>query len=130
MKDWMMARLSVSALRSDLALILRKVEHENYTYIVSRHDRPVAAMIPMHSFRLLQEIEIAAIQEGVETASDPAPDAAEPIIAEAVKAGKPTGYLRLLLRRREARRARRAGRAEAEAREERAADRWLGGASR
>ena len=130
MKDWMMARLSVSALRSDLALILRKVEHENYTYIVARHDRPVAAMIPMHSFRLLQEIEIAAIQEGVETASDPAPDAAEPIIAEAVKAGKPTGYLRRLLRRREARRARRAGRAEAEAREERAADRWLGGAAR
>lgn len=124
MKDFMMARICVSALRNDLARILRKTEHENYTYVIARHGNPVAALIPMHSFALLQDIEIAAVRERIDTRGQPEPDPTAAALAAEAEAGNPVRYLRLLLRRREARRATRAAQAEAEAVEDRANVRW------
>ena len=59
-------RVNVSTLRDDLALALRKVEYGGLCYVVSRYDRPVAALVSMETLRQFWDWQLDGEHEDTE----------------------------------------------------------------
>ncbi len=88
--------ISVTALRPDLALVLDRVLYAHCNYIVSKHGKAVAAIVPMAKWKLLNEVQDAARAEDVAEMIEETPFAAEEAeIAQAEGESRPAFYMRL-----------------------------------
>ena len=107
--------ISVSTLRDDLAKVMRKVEQEDFTYLIRRHGSAVVAMVPMSAAVALWEAGILEGRSGAEKEVSPAlPEEVVEEVVEFAEGGPLKGYLNRLKSRRAARKTKRAALAKAE----------------
>ena len=52
-----MDALSMAAVRKDLADLIGKVHYRKERMVITRHDKPVAALVPMDDVELLERLE-------------------------------------------------------------------------
>ena len=52
-----MNALSMAAVRKDLAELIGKVQYRKERMIITRHDKPVAALVPVDDAALLEKLE-------------------------------------------------------------------------
>lgn len=52
-----MDALSMATVRKDLAELIGKVQYRKERMIITRHDKPVAALVPVDDAALLEELE-------------------------------------------------------------------------
>lgn len=52
-----MDALSMATVRKDLAKLIGKVQYRKERMIITRHDKPVAALVPVDDAALLEELE-------------------------------------------------------------------------
>ena len=52
-----MDALSMATVRKDLAELISKVQYRKERMIITRHDKPVAALVPVDDAALLEELE-------------------------------------------------------------------------
>ena len=52
-----MDALSMATVRKDLAELIGKVQYRKERLIITRHDKPVAALVPVDDATLLEELE-------------------------------------------------------------------------
>ena len=70
-------QLAISEARRQLAAIVDRVQHQNETYIVERHGRPAAALVPvkvLETWRHEREALFRAIREMQDANADADPD--------------------------------------------------------
>ena len=60
-----MRKMSVSAVRDDLAETVRRVEYRGERVVLTRHNKPVAALVTAEDLELLEALEDKADLEAV-----------------------------------------------------------------
>jgi prevent-host-death family protein len=81
-------KLGVTEARREFSTIVERVQHEGDTYIVSRHGRPAAAVVPVQVYESWkrQRDEFFELIRKAQHQADLDPEEADRLVAEAVAA--------------------------------------------
>ena len=80
--------LGITKARQEFTTIVEKVQHQGETYIINRHGKPVAAVVPMQVYEgwKRQRDEFFEFIRDAQQQADLSPDEAEHIAEEAIQA--------------------------------------------
>ncbi len=82
--------LGVTQARAELSTLVEQVQHQGDTYIINRHGKPAAAIVPIQVYEewKRQRNEFFEFIRQAQQQADLEPQEAEQIAAEAVKAAR------------------------------------------
>lgn len=88
MRELMEKQLGVTKARQEFSTIVEQVQHRGDTYIISRHGKPAAAVVPVQVYELWrrQRAEFFDLIREMQHEADLDPEEAERLAAEAVAA--------------------------------------------
>lgn len=88
MRELMEKQLGVTKARQEFSTIVEQVQHRGDTYIISRHGKPAAAVVPVQVYELWrrQRAEFFDLIREMQQEADLDPEEAERLAAEAVAA--------------------------------------------
>lgn len=88
MKSLMERNLGITEARGDFSNIVERVQYQGDTYIINRHGKPAAAVVPVEVYETWkrQRQEFFDLVRGMQQKADLDPEEAERLAAEAVAA--------------------------------------------
>lgn len=83
-------QLGVTKARQEFSTIVEQVQHQGDTYIISRHGKPAAAVVPVQVYKhwRRQRAEFFDLIREMQQEADLDPEEAERLAAEAVAAAR------------------------------------------
>ena len=86
--------LGITEARENLSGIVEQVQYQGSTYIIHRHGKPVAAVVPLEVYQSWkrQRQEFFTLIRDVQQRADLEPEEAERLAAEALAALRGAGY--------------------------------------
>jgi prevent-host-death family protein len=77
--------IAISDLRDDQADVINRVAYRHERFVLTKHGRPVAALIPLDDMKLLEALEDRVDLESIAEARNDPENAGEPVAWEDVK---------------------------------------------